>query len=265
VHDVNAPCLPLIRAERLNKVYPVLGGEPIVALQNLDFTIGRGEFVTVVGPSGCGKSTLLKIMAGILASGSGSLTLCGTAITGPSRHVGVVFQAPVLLPWRTVLENVMLPIDVQRRGRAAHLERARGLLHMVRLDGFENRYPAELSGGMQQRVGIVRALVHDPDLLLMDEPFGALDAMTREQMNLDLLRIWADSGKTIMLVTHSIPEAVFLADRVIVMSPRPGRIIDVISVGLPRPRRLSMMSTPEFGALTEAIRAHFGAIGALDT
>jgi NitT/TauT family transport system ATP-binding protein len=265
VPDVTVPSPPLIKAVRLNKVYPVQDGEPIVALKDVDFDISRGEFVTVVGPSGCGKSTLLKIMAGILPSGTGSLTLGGATITGPSRHVGVVFQAPVLLPWRTVLENVLLPIDVQRRGRAAHLDRALGLLRMVGLDGFASRYPVELSGGMQQRVGIVRALVHDPDLLLMDEPFGALDAMTREQMNLDLLRIWATSGKTVMLVTHSIPEAVFLADRVIVMSPRPGRIIDTISVALPRPRALSMMSTPEFGVLTEAIRGHFGASGELDT
>jgi NitT/TauT family transport system ATP-binding protein len=255
---------PLIVAARLNKIYAAQDGEAIVALKDLDFEIGEGEFVTVVGPSGCGKSTLLKILAGILAGGTGSLTLAGAPVDGPSRRVGVVFQAPVLLPWRTVIENVLLPIDVQRRGRAAHLDRARELLRMVGLEGFEDRYPKALSGGMQQRVGIVRALVHDPDLLLMDEPFGALDAMTREQMNLDLLRIWAGSGKTVMLVTHSIPEAVFLADRVIVMSPRPGRITDVLTVGLPRPRRLSMMATPEFGVLTDAIRRHFGALGALD-
>jgi len=255
---------PLIVAARLNKTYAAHDGEAIVALKDLDFEIGEGEFVTVVGPSGCGKSTLLKILAGILAGGTGNLTLAGAPVDGPSRRVGVVFQAPVLLPWRTVIENVLLPIDVQRRGRAAHLDRARELLRMVGLEGFEERYPKALSGGMQQRAGIVRALVHDPDLLLMDEPFGALDAMTREQMNLDLLRIWAGSGKTVMLVTHSIPEAVFLADRVIVMSPRPGRITDVLTVGLPRPRRLSMMATPEFGVLTDAIRRHFGALGALD-
>ena len=262
--DLNNLAPPLIRAVKLNKVYPPRDGEPIVALRDVDFDIRRGEFITVVGPSGCGKSTLLKIMAGILAGGGGSLTLDGEEISGPSRHVGVVFQAPVLLPWRNVLENVLLPIDVQRRGRAAHLGRARDLLHMVGLDGFAHRYPSELSGGMQQRVGIVRALVHDPDLLLMDEPFGALDAMTREQMNLELLRIWAESGKTIMLVTHSIPEAVFLADRVIVMSPRPGRIVDIVAVDLPRPRRLALMNTAEFGVLSEMIRAHFGALGVLD-
>ena len=255
---------PLIRAQRLNKTYAAQDGKSVVALQNLDFHIDRGEFVTVVGPSGCGKSTLLKIMAGILAGGSGSLTMGGTAITGPSRQVGVVFQAPVLLPWRTALDNVMVPIEIQRRGRTAHLDTARGLLRMVGLEGFEQKYPSELSGGMQQRVGIARALVHDPELLLMDEPFGALDAMTREQMNLELLRIWGGSGKTVMLVTHSIPEAVFLADRVIVMSPRPGRISEIIAVPVPRPRRLSMMNTPEFGVLTDRIRSHFGSVGGLD-
>ncbi len=250
--------MPLITADRLNKTYAAQDGSPVIALKDVGFTIEAGEFITIVGPSGCGKSTLLKIMAGILDSYTGSLTLAGRSITGPSRNVGVVFQSPVLLAWRTVLDNVLLPLDVQRRARADHLDRARTLLGMAGLDGFEQKYPRELSGGMQQRVGIVRALVHDPDLLLMDEPFGALDAMTREQMNLDLLRIWADSGKTVMLVTHSIPEAVFLADRVIVMSPRPGRITDVITVGLPRPRRLSMMNTPEFGALTDRIRGYFG-------
>jgi NitT/TauT family transport system ATP-binding protein len=255
---------PLIEAVGLNKTYAAQDGRPTVALQNIDFRIEAGEFVTVVGPSGCGKSTLLRIMAGIMPGGNGSLSHAGVPITGPSRSIGVVFQAPVLLPWRTALENVLMPIEIQRRGRAAHLDKARGLLRMVGLEGFEGKYPRELSGGMQQRVGIARALIHDPDLLLMDEPFGALDAMTREQMNLELLRIWAGSGKTVMLVTHSIPEAVFLADRVIVMSPRPGRITDIIDVELPRPRKLAVMNTAPFGALTDAIRQHFGAVGVLD-
>jgi NitT/TauT family transport system ATP-binding protein len=258
------PAPPVIQARRLNKSYSARDGRTVVALQDVDFEIGKGELVTVVGPSGCGKSTLLKIIAGILPGGSGELDLLGQPVRGPSRNIGVVFQAPVLLPWRNALENVLLPIDVQRRGRDAHRQRALDLLQMVGLQGFEGKYPTELSGGMQQRVGIARALVHNPDLLLMDEPFGALDAMTREQMNLELLRIWAESGKTIMLVTHSIPEAVFLADRVIVMSPRPGRIAEVIAVDLPRARTLAVMATPAFGALTEAIRRHFGAQGELD-
>jgi NitT/TauT family transport system ATP-binding protein len=241
--DLNNLAPPLIRAVKLNKVYPPRDGEPIVALRDVDFDIRRGEFITVVGPSGCGKSTLLKIMAGILAGGGGSLTLDGEEIAGPSRHVGVVFQAPVLLPWRTVLENVLLPIDVQRRGRAAHLGRARDLLHMVGLDGFAHRYPSELSGGMQQRVGIVRALVHDPDLLLMDEPFGALDAMTRERLQEELLTIWRATGLSVIFVTHSLEEAIYLADRVVVMSPGPGRIVAEEAITIDRPRDVS---SPEF-------------------
>jgi NitT/TauT family transport system ATP-binding protein len=254
----------LIEAIRLNKIYAAQDGRPIVALQDIDFQIEAGEFITVVGPSGCGKSTLLRIIAGILPGGTGSLSHAGTPIIGPSRSIGVVFQAPVLLPWRTALENVLVPIEIQRRGRAGHIEKARNLLRMVGLEGFEGKYPRELSGGMQQRVGIARALIHDPDLLLMDEPFGALDAMTCEQMNLELLRIWGGSGKTVMLVTHSIPEAVFLADRIIVMSPRPGRITDIITVDLPRPRNLAMVNTAAFGQMTDSIRQHFGALGVLD-
>jgi NitT/TauT family transport system ATP-binding protein len=179
--------------------------------------------------------------------------------------VGVVFQAPVLLPWRNVLENVMLPIDIQRRDRPQYEKRARDYLRLVGLEGFERKYPNELSGGMQQRVGISRALVHEPALLLMDEPFGALDAMTRESMNLELLRIWKESRKTVLLVTHSIPEAVFLADRVIVMTPRPGRISEIIEVDLPRPRSLEMINSPSFGRYVTAIRRHFQSLGALDS
>jgi NitT/TauT family transport system ATP-binding protein len=254
----------LIIGRGLNKTYATQAGEDVVALSNVSFDVARGEFVTVVGPSGCGKSTLLKILAGILRRSSGDLTLAGRAIDGPSRDVGVVFQAPVLLPWRTVLQNVLLPIDIQRKRRADHAERAQALIRMVGLAGFENKYPGELSGGMQQRVGITRALVHDPSLLLMDEPFGALDAMTRESMNLELLRIWDESRKTVMLVTHSIPEAVFLADRVIVMSPRPGRISEIIPVDLPRPRDLAVINSPHFGAYVARIRRHFQSLGALD-
>jgi len=173
----------------------------------------------------------------------------------------VVFQAPVLLPWRNVLQNVMLPVELQKRDYAEYERRARGYIKLVGLQGFENKYPGELSGGMQQRVGICRALVHDPAFLLMDEPFGALDAMTREQMNMELLRIWDESRKTVLLVTHSIPEAVFLADRVIVMSPRPGRISEIIKVDLPRPRSLSLINSAPFGRYVEAIRRHFNSQG----
>jgi NitT/TauT family transport system ATP-binding protein len=254
----------LISVAGLTKRYPSQDGATITALQEVDFNIAEGEFVTVVGPSGCGKSTLLKILAGILRRSSGLVHLAGKPIDGPSREVGVVFQSPVLLPWRTVLENVMLPVEIQKRPRAEYEARARDFLKLVGLAGFEGKYPRELSGGMQQRVGISRALVHDPSLLLMDEPFGALDAMTREQMNLELLRIWGESRKTVMLVTHSIPEAVFLADRVIVMTPRPGKIAEIIPVDLPRPRDLGVINSPEFGRYVAAIRLHFQSLGALD-
>jgi NitT/TauT family transport system ATP-binding protein len=258
------PAGQLIAVARLNKIYRTLEGEDIEALKDVSFDIRDGEFVTVVGPSGCGKSTLLKILAGILRRTSGDVRLRERPIDGPSRDVGVVFQAPVLLPWRNVLENVMLPIEIQRRDRVEFEARARAYLRLVGLTGFEGKYPGELSGGMQQRVGISRALVHEPALLLMDEPFGALDAMTREAMNLELLRIWDESRKTVLLVTHSIPEAVFLADRVIVMSPRPGRISDIIAIDLPRPRRLEVINSEPFGRYVAAIRHHFQSLGTLD-
>lgn len=254
----------LIDVSALNKVYRTREGADINALSNVNFGIREGEFVTVVGPSGCGKSTLLKILAGTLRRTSGQVTMRGAPIDGPSRDVGVVFQAPVLLPWRTVLENVMLPIEIQKRDRAQYTEKARSFLKLVGLEAFEGKYPNELSGGMQQRVGISRALVHDPALLLMDEPFGALDAMTRESMNLELLRIWNESKKTVLLVTHSIPEAVYLADRVIVMSPRPGRISEIMEIDLPRPRPLEIINSEAFGRHVVAIRRHFQSLSALD-
>jgi NitT/TauT family transport system ATP-binding protein len=251
----------MIAVSSLNKVYQTREGAQVHALQNVDLQIREGEFVTVVGPSGCGKSTLLKILAGILRRSSGSVRLHDRDVDGPSREIGVVFQAPVLLPWNTVLQNVMLPVDLQHRDRSQYLQRARDLLALLGLSSFENKYPGELSGGMQQRVGICRALVHDPSFLLMDEPFGALDAMTREAMNLELLRIWAESRKTVMLITHSIPESVFLADRVVVMSPRPGRITDVIDIDLPRPRVLETINSEAFGRYVARIRRHFQAQG----
>jgi NitT/TauT family transport system ATP-binding protein len=254
----------LISVSGLGKTYRTRDGRDIEALTDAAFEIDEGELVTVVGPSGCGKSTLLKILAGILRRTAGEVRLRGRPVDGPSRDVGVVFQAPVLLPWRTVLQNVMLPVEIQGRDRERYAARARHYLHLVGLDGFEGKYPNELSGGMQQRVGISRALVHEPALLLMDEPFGALDAMTREAMNLELLRIWGESRKTVLLVTHSIPEAVFLADRVIVMTPRPGRISEIITVDLPRPRRLELINSEPFGRYVAAIRRHFQSLAALD-
>ncbi len=252
-----------ITAHRLGKTYNARGGV-VVALENISFGVDEGEFVSVVGPSGCGKSTLLKILAGLLPATAGEARLRGTVIAGPRRDIGVVFQSPVLFPWRTLLDNVLLPVDVQRLGRDRHERQARELLTLVGLDGFEHRYPWELSGGMQQRVAITRALVHDPAMLLMDEPFGSLDAMTREHMNLELQRIWLEKKKTILFITHSIPEAVFLADRVLVMTARPGRIIEDVRVRLPRPRSLDVMNTPGFGEYVREIRSHFHVKGGLD-
>jgi NitT/TauT family transport system ATP-binding protein len=254
----------LMRIAGLEKTYATKDGQAIIALNDVNLDIGEGEFISVVGPSGCGKTTLLKILAGILERSTGDVTMRGRSLSGPSRELGVVFQAPVLLPWRTVLQNVLVPVEVQKRERVRFEARALALLAMVGLRGFESKYPGELSGGMQQRVGICRALVHDPSFLLMDEPFGALDAMTRETMNEELQRIWTESRKTVLLVTHSIPEAVYLADRVVVMTPRPGRIVDVIPVDLPRPRTLAMHNTPEFGRFVARIRAHFNSAGTLD-
>ena len=244
----------VIAVHALTKRYAARTGT-VSALEEISFSVAEGEFVAVVGPSGCGKSTLLKILAGILPATAGEARLRGTAIAGPRKDIGVVFQSPVLFPWRSVLDNVLLPIDVQGLGREGHRRDALDLLSLVGLQGFENRYPWELSGGMQQRVAITRALVHDPALLLMDEPFGALDAMTRDELNLELLRIWGESGgarKTIVFVTHSISEAVFLADRVVVLTPRPGRVARIFEVTLPRPRTMASRASPDFGRLTLA-------------
>ncbi|MFS0894964.1 ABC transporter ATP-binding protein [Microbacterium sp. 179-I 3D3 NHS] len=246
------------------KVYTTRTGEKVQALTEVSLTVQRGEFVSLVGPSGCGKTTLLKILAGLIPHSSGSVSIAGKTVKGPMRETGLVFQAPTLLPWRTILENVMLPVEVQRLDRSVYRKRAMDLLEMVGLDGFEKKYPSELSGGMQQRAGICRALVSDPEVLLMDEPFGALDAMTREYMNVELLKIWKESGKTIVFVTHSIPEAVFLSDRVVVMSPRPGKIEEILDDDLPRPRALQMMNSPEAGVYTSRIRTYFNAEGAID-
>ncbi|HWC92190.1 MAG TPA: ABC transporter ATP-binding protein [Pseudolabrys sp.] len=240
------------------------GGNAIAALRDIDFSVGEGEFLSIVGPSGCGKSTLLKILAGLMPASSGEAKLNGTPIEGPRRDIGMVFQSPVLFPWRSVLDNALLPVDVQRLGREQLLERAHALIALVGLSGFEHRYPWELSGGMQQRVALVRALIHDPALLLMDEPFGALDALTRESMNVELQRIWLDRRKTVVFVTHSTSEAVFLADRVMVMSARPGTIADMLKIELPRPRSLDVMTTEAFGTYVRRIRAGLNAGGGLE-
>ena len=249
----------LLHVHQVSKTYAAQDGTSVQALRAIDLDVAEGEFVTVVGPSGCGKSTLLKILAGLLPRSAGDVTIRGQSLAGPSRAVGVVFQAPVLLPWLTILQNVLVPAKVQRIDLVTATARARELLAMAELVGFEHRYPSELSGGMQQRVGICRALVHDPAILLMDEPFGALDAMTRETMNEELQRIWRDRRKTILLVTHSISEAIYLADRIVVMAPRPGHIVEVLRVDLPRPRTLAMQNTPEFGRYVSHLRGYFRA------
>jgi NitT/TauT family transport system ATP-binding protein len=254
----------LVKVSNLEKQYTSRDGQEIQALKDVNLEIVESEFVSIVGPSGCGKTTLLKILSGVLQSSAGEVHIAGRRLSGPSREIGVVFQSPVLLPWRTVLQNILVPIEIQKRDERECEARARQLIQIVGLSGFENKYPTELSGGMQQRVGICRALVHDPSFLLMDEPFGALDAMTRESMNEELQQIWGHSKKTIMFITHSISEAVYLADRVAVMTPRPGRIVEVISVDLPRPRTLAMHNTPEFGWHVAAIRRHFDVKGTVD-
>ena len=229
---------------------------PVEALRGISIDVREGEFVSVVGPSGCGKSSLLKLILGLERATHGSLAIDGREIAGPSRGVGAVFQAPVLLPWRTIEENVLLPADVMKLDRPRTTERARALLQMAGLSGFENKYPYELSGGMQHRASIVRALVHDPKLLIMDEPFAALDAITREQMAGELQRIWMESGKTVVFITHSISEAVFLSDRIAVMSARPGRIMEVLDNPAPRPRSFADLASPALAGLSIEIRRH---------
>lgn len=255
---------PAFGFHRLQKVFRSKDGGDVIALRDVGFDVRQGEFVTVVGPSGCGKSTLLRILAGLERASGGTVSLGGQAVTGPSRDIGVVFQAPVLLPWRTVLQNVLVPAQIQGRDMKVATERAMHYLTLVGLENFATKYPGELSGGMQQRVGIARAFVNDPMLLLMDEPFGALDAMTRETMNLELQKLKERTGATIMLVTHSIPEAVFLGDRVVVMSPRPGRVTQIVDVDLPHPRSLDMINTDRFGTYVSGIRANLNAAGGLD-
>jgi NitT/TauT family transport system ATP-binding protein len=233
------------------------------ALDHIDLTVGAGEFLAIVGPSGCGKSTLLRLIAGLLPVSAGMIALNGNAVTRPQTALGIVFQSPVLLEWRTVLDNVLLQLELRGQAPAPHRERAMQLLASVGLAEFADRYPRELSGGMRQRAAIVRALIHDPPLLLMDEPFGALDALTREQMRIDLEALWLDTKKTVVFITHSIDEAVLLADRVVVMSARPGRIERVLPIALPRPRGLEARRAAHFTEAADLITSIFLARGVL--
>jgi NitT/TauT family transport system ATP-binding protein len=224
---------------------------------------GAVESVDKIAADGCGKSTLLKILAGITSASAGTLYINGRQVSGPQRKIGVVFQEATLLPWHTVLRNVLIPADVARIPRAQLRDRAIQLLRLVGLEGFHDRYPNELSGGMQQRASICRALLRDPAIVLMDEPFGALDALTRDHMNMELLRIWQAQHNTILFVTHSIMEAVLLSDRVIVMSPRPGRILEEVMIDSPRPRQLGLVNSPRFGEYADHIRSLLDRSGAL--
>jgi NitT/TauT family transport system ATP-binding protein len=258
---MDAVTTPLIAVDRIKKRFRSTEGAAVQALSETSLTVDQGAFVSVVGPSGCGKTTLLRIIAGLVPIDTGTVRLGGREVKGPTPDVGIVFQDANLFPWRNVLENVLLPAQVLRRDLKTAKDRARALIAMVGLSGFENKYPHELSGGMRQRVAIARALLHDPPLLLLDEPFGALDAMTRDQMNLELLEIWRRSGKTVLLITHSIPEAVFLSDHVFVMSARPGQIVDDISIDFERPRRLDVMGDPRFGEYLIHVRRRLGGDG----
>jgi NitT/TauT family transport system ATP-binding protein len=246
----------------VSKVYETRTGA-VEAIAGIDFAVGTGEFLSIVGPSGCGKSTMLALATGLELPSVGTVTVGGRRVERPVTDVGIVFQTDVLLDWRSVLGNVMLQIEMRDLDRAQYVERARDLLRMVGLAAFEDKRPFELSGGMRQRVSICRALVHDPGLLLMDEPFGALDAITREQMVLELARIWNGTRKSVVFVTHDIQEAIFLADRVLVMTPRPGRISRMIEVDLPRPRTEATKESPRFLALVAEIRRLFVQAGIL--
>jgi len=256
-HGAMQTCANAVTLEGVSMTFS-RAGRSVQALSDINLTVKAGEFISVVGPSGCGKSTLLKLITGLRSATSGRIAVNGRLVTGPSSDVGIVFQSPVLLPWRTTLENVLLPVDILRLEKAKYVSRANELLKLVGLDGFAHAYPQELSGGMQQRAAIARALVYDPPILIMDEPFGALDAMTREQMNVEVQRIWETSGKTVIFITHSIPEAVLLADRVVLMSPRPGQILKVMDIDISRTRTLDDMVTTAFGDYVREIRSALG-------
>jgi len=240
----------------LQKVDKTFGKGGVTAVQGIDLEIGEREFVSLIGPSGCGKSTLLRIVGDLIQPTSGNVVVNGKSArqAREDRDYGIVFQDAVLFDWRTVAKNIALPLEMLGWDRNRRSERVREMLRLVELDGFESHHPWQLSGGMQQRVSIARALSFSPPLLLMDEPFGALDEMTRERLNLELLRIWEALGSTIVFVTHSIAEAVFLSTRVVVMSPRPGRITDVVDIDLPQPRSAETREHPRFFELVADVR-----------
>ena len=246
---------PSIVFEQVRQVFTSSDGSEVVALDDTSFSIARNEFIAVIGPSGCGKSTLLRILAGLIRPTSGQVSIYGKVLDGPRDEVGIVFQKPTLLPWLSIRDNLTFPMK-HKYGRVTPQERERGeeLLDLVGLKEFGSKRPDELSGGMQQRAGIARALLHDPEILLMDEPFSALDALTRDELSLELLNIWTQRPKTVLFITHSIPEALLLADRILVMSARPGRVTEIIDVDIPRPRSLDTLTEPRFNELANHIR-----------
>jgi NitT/TauT family transport system ATP-binding protein len=253
---------PYVELRRAGKTFH-RGRTSTLALDAIDLIVGEGEFLAIVGPSGCGKSTLLRMVAGLHTATTGEVRVAGRVVAGPQTNLGIVFQSPVLLDWRTALDNVLMQIELRGENPRAYRERAVALLGQVGLSDFIDRYPYELSGGMRQRVAIARALIHDAPLLLMDEPFGALDALTREQMRLDLEALWLATRKTVIFITHSIDEAVLLADRVVVMSPRPGHIERIMDIGLARPRGLDARREMAFTEAADAITGIFLARGVL--
>lgn len=247
----------LLQASHLTHEYPN-GNGGLRALENVSLNVRRQEFVCVVGPSGCGKTTLLRLLSGLLLPTKGSIIFEGAPLSRPRRRIGFVFQQANLMPWRTTLENIQLPLEIGSESVAELQPRIQDLINLVGLDGFESSWPQDLSGGMAQRVALARALVHEPDLLLLDEPFGSLDALTRDRLLMELLRIWRQREVTVLMVTHSISDAVLLSDRVVVLSPRPGSVVLNLPVGLPRPRQLDMAYTEKFGEIAAEVR---GAIG----
>ena len=249
-----------VRLSGVSLVYAARSG-PLVALEDVNLEVSEGSFVSILGPSGCGKSTLLRIVGGLLPPSAGQVLVNGEAVHAPVTETGFVFQTDLLLPWRTALDNVMLQAEIRGMDKAAARDWALAFLDRVGLEGFSDRLPSELSGGMRQRVALVRALLHDPPILLMDEPFGALDAITRDEMNLELERIWSGTQKTVLFITHAIEEAIFLGDRVVVMSPRPGKVSCDLKVDLPRPRELSLKDSPEFRRLSAEIRTVLESMG----
>lgn len=253
-----------VRVKDVSKIFTTFSGDAVAALQNICFDISSGEFISIVGPSGCGKSTLLRVISGLLKPSTGEVVVDGNPVQRPIKGVGFVFQRPILFDWHKVLANVLMPVELAGLKKKDFIDTAHDLINLVQLEGFEDKYPGELSGGMQQRVCIARALILDPDVLIMDEPFGALDALTRDQLNLELLKIWQERKKTVIFVTHNIPEAILLGDRVIVFSERPGTIKADIPIDLPRPRGIEAKTDQHFGAheieIYELIAGNHGVI-----